>query len=307
MMTRLALRTLFAKHPGRAERRPIDRAAPSGRLLAAALSGILSASAGCAGPDDPAGVPSANEPAAASNLASADDAGAAEAGAAVYNFTVSETGEIPFADFKTACDQRGGLIQTSATCAGINACRGFSTNGTHLVEHSCKGLSGCGPGMSCVVLPADGKKTGKEIYEEQLPISGEWGCGSTCHGQFNPTYDLNHFTLYVRPGTVTPDEALARFKTGSRDRLSSIIAFGVQGLNENGAAYSTMSGYHSYYSVAEIGRLIDYVRTLPVEVKVYGNPAAPASDAGAPDAAPPSGDGGAPDAAEGGSSDGGAG
>jgi hypothetical protein len=66
-----------------------------------------------------------------------------------------------------------------------------------------------------------------------------------------------------------------------------------------------MSGYHSYYSVAELGRLIDYVRGLPVQVKVYGNPAA--TDGGAPDAAAAAGDGGTVDASEGGSTDGGAG
>lgn len=295
MMTRLALRALFADRFSRREPDRSIRSVPSGRLLAAALSGFLGAAGGCAAPGEPGTTPAAGEPAAASNLSSGADGGAADAGSpdAFYNITVSQTGEISLQDFTTACDQRGGLVQTSATCAGINACRGFSTNGTHLIEHSCKGLSGCGPGMSCVILPADSGKTGKAIYEEQLPITGEWGCGQTCHGQFDPTYDLNHFTLYLRPGTVTPDEALQRFRTGSMDRLRSIVAFGVTNLNDNGTASSTMSGYHSYYSAAEIDRVIDYVRTLPVQVKIYG--IAGEYDGGTTDVGAPATDGGATD------------
>jgi len=287
MMIRLALRVLFprrfrARETGRRARR-----APSGSLLAAALSGFLCAAAGCADTNEPGAPTGGSEPSVSSSVAS-PDAGAADAGApdVMFNITISQTGEIPLEDFTAACDERGGIVQTNATCAGINACRGFSSNGVHLIEHSCKGLSGCGPGASCVILQPDGGKTGKQIYEEQLAVTGEWGCGSTCHGQFNPTYDLNHFTLYLRQDTLSADAAVARFKTGSRDRLLSIVAFGTHGLNDDGTAYSTMPGYYAYYSAAELGRVVDYARTLPIEVKVYpvpGGTDAGAAGGGSPD------------------------
>lgn len=292
MMIRLALRALFPRRRRRDDKTERSRRRPSRRLLAAALSGFLCAGAGCAtnapGSDTTGGTPSATE-----NLGSGADAGPADSGApdAMYNITISQTGPIPLEEFTAACDKVGGLVQTNATCAGVNACRGFSSNGVHLIEHSCKGLSGCGPGESCVILQPDSGKTGKQIYEEQLPITGVWGCGSTCHGQFNPTYDLNHFTLYLRDATLTADQALQRFLTGPRGRLVSTIAFGTHGLNDDGSAYSTMPEYYAYYSVAEINRVIDYVRTLPVSVKVYPVPGV--SGSGAPDGgAPGGGDGG---------------
>jgi hypothetical protein len=41
-----------------------------------------------------------------------------------------------------------------------------------------------------------------------------------------------------------------------------------------------MSGFYPYYSTAEIGRVVDYIRTLPVEVKVYDVPGESPPDGG---------------------------
>ena len=70
-----------------------------------------------------------------------------------------------FADVQAECDARGGFTQVSAACAGVNACAGFSYGDWDpgvTSDHSCAAVNGCG-GMSCVVLPADSGKTGKEV------------------------------------------------------------------------------------------------------------------------------------------------
>jgi len=179
-----------------------------------------------------------------------------------YNIVVSNT-PVEFDDFVKACEERGGFVQRTAACAGNNSCKGFSYIEPTLTEHSCKGLNACGPGMSCVVLKEDSGLTGKEIYE------GDGACAATCHAQFVPVYDPGVYTLYVRPNTLTEEEALDRFENGNDTRLYSTIAFGVHGINDDGVAYANMPAHYMKYSRAEIERVVAYIRTLPKKVEIY--------------------------------------
>jgi hypothetical protein len=220
-----------------------------------AVAGLLGLAAvtGCAedGPRPPVPPPDTTPPAPT-----------APAGETAYNIVVSNT-PVKYEDFVEACEERGGFVQTTAACAGNNACKGFSYIEPTLTEHSCKGLNACGPGMSCVILKEDSGLTGKEIYE------GPDACAATCHAQFVPVYDPSIYTLYVRPDTLTEEEALERFENGSDQRLYSTVAFGVHGVNEDGVAYANMPPHYSKYSRAEIERVVEYIRSLPKQVQIY--------------------------------------
>jgi hypothetical protein len=179
--------------------------------------------------------------------------------------TVSTT-PVTYEEFLAACKERGGFVQTTAACAGNNACKGFSYLEPTLTEHSCKGMNNCGPGMSCVVLGPDQGRTGKEIYE------GEGACAATCHGQFSPIFDPGVYTLYYRNGSMTADEATAHFQTDPIQKLYSTVAFGVHGMGDDGVAFAHMPPHYLKYSRAEIERVVAYIRTLPVEPSPYDIP-----------------------------------
>lgn len=161
-----------------------------------------------------------------------------------------------YTKFTDECAKRDGLVQTHAVCFGNNSCKGMSYNkfDFKLMEHTCKALNSCG-GMSCVVLPVDQGRTGAAIY------AGDDSC-SGCHG-------TDDFTLFVRPGTDVT-KAMADFPTKPLAKLSAIVAFGVRGYSANGVSEAFMPGHHEKYSLAEIQRTIDYVRTLPLKVEEYG-------------------------------------
>ncbi len=230
--------------------------------MASALAGLGLGGCGPAGGGADAGAESVDS--------GTPDAGAADAG---FARLVSET-PLTFEQLQTICDQRGGIMQTTATCAGNNACAGLSYLEPQLVEHSCKAMNGCGPGASCVDLPKDAARTGQDIYTKD-------SCAQTCHGVFSPTYRDDVFTLYVRPGTLSLEDAGKRFKTGSNRRLRSIIAFGQHGVNDDGTAFANMPGYYQKYSLAELDRVITYVRSLELNSKYYAVFSEPA-DAGSP-------------------------
>lgn len=227
---------------------------PSQALMAGALAGLLGVAPVALGCEDGPRAPAPEPTPTATETPTAVDQ--------FYDIVVSNT-PIEFDDFVTACEERGGFVQRTAACAGNNSCRGFSYIEPTLTEHSCKGLNQCGPGMSCVVLQADQGRTGQEIYE------GADACASTCHAQFEPVYDPSVYTLYVRPATLTEEEALDRFENGSDDRLYSIVAFGVHGVNDDGIAYANMPPHYSKYSRAEIERVVAYIRTLTKQVQIY--------------------------------------
>lgn len=54
--------------------------------------------------------------------------------------------------FTADCDAQGGVVETHASCGGVNTCKGFSyDDATHVFsEHSCRGMNTCS-GYSCVV------------------------------------------------------------------------------------------------------------------------------------------------------------
>lgn len=235
---------------------PAATPSPSSALLAGAFAGLLGLSA--LGP----ACTQASEATEALDMATPPPpVDAAPPEDMTYNRKISDK-PVTFPEFSAICEKRGGFVQTTATCAGNNACRGISYLDGITTEHSCKGMNNCGPGMSCVDLQKDSGLSGKDVYEKGT-------CAQMCHGQFSPSYDPGVFTLYVRPGGLSATQAEDRFKTGSRLRLLSIVAFGSHGVNDDGTAYANMPAFYAKYSRAEIERVVDYVRTLKIKSKTY--------------------------------------
>lgn len=164
-----------------------------------------------------------------------------------------ELPDLTFAQFSTDCAARGGLVQTHATCAGNNACRGMSFNkwSKELTEHSCRALNSCG-GASCVVLPDDEGRAPEDVYDQM--------CGSMCHGEA--------FTVFTPPGADL-EVALAQFEARTTTALVSRVAFGLTGHNESGTAFANMPAFYSKLSRAEIERLVTYLQTLEAEAAHY--------------------------------------
>lgn len=188
----------------------------------------------------------------------------------------TEYTNLDVAGFKEICDERGGLTQTHASCGSTNSCRGLIYNTwetvlgddgvstiTTVVEHTCRAFNSC-LGISCVDLPADGGKTGVEIYEETC---------MGCHGGGHDAADASLvYTHFVAPGGDL-DASLAQLNARSDEYLVNVAAFGAVGIHENGQAYSNMPAYHEQYSVAELQRVIEHIRDLeivPKEMEVLG-------------------------------------
>ena len=256
---------------------PSSLSKSSSALVSAALAGLLAASAAVACSDGgKAGVgPSQTDAGADSggaggaapsggSEAGATDTAEAGAGGAVsdtYDNVISDGVEIDAKEFQALCDERNGWVYVTAFCAGAGMCKGLSLLGTTLTDHSCKGMNSCG-GAGCVVLPADTGLTGKEIYS-----AGP--CGG-CHGDWsNP--DKPDFNIYnvVHGSDLSDEQALTRFKDSTDQRLLSIVIFGTQGLHPDGTPYSNMPAYYQKYSLAEIKRAVQYVKTLPTAVEQY--------------------------------------
>lgn len=168
-------------------------------------------------------------------------------------------------EFATYCKERGGVMQIHASCAGVNSCKGASFSHGKLQEHSCKGMNSCA-GMSCVDLPQDSGLSGEEILTATPGANSQ--C-SWCHGP-----GTESFQLPVPHGVASTDEEKAQvieeFLNKPLEYHVSILAFGVQGVNEDGTAYSHMPGYHTVYSRAEIERLIEHIRSMPITIKELG-------------------------------------
>lgn len=174
------------------------------------------------------------------------------AGPVITSSVTDET--ILFADFLAECTARGGLTQTHATCSGNNSCKGMSFNkfSKELTEHTCKGMNSCG-GISCVVLPEDSGKTGADVWDATC---------ADCHS-------AEGFTLYVAPGADL-EAAAVSFAALSKANLVTIAAFGYRGLNSDGSASANMPGFHERYSVAELERVAEHLRTLVATPEEYG-------------------------------------
>ena len=108
-------------------------ATPSQALLAGALAGLLGlggALGGCSEESSEAPVTQAPGGAAGSETAgSGGEAGQGEGGEESYSRVISET-PISYEEFLIKCDEWGGFVQTTAVCAGNNACKGVLLSGT---------------------------------------------------------------------------------------------------------------------------------------------------------------------------------
>ena len=182
--------------------------------------------------------------------------------------TNSEQKEYSFAELTKRCDDMGGYTQIHAACGGENDCKGFSfgdwgPDAAALTEHSCTGANGC-LGLTCIVLPKDKGRTGKEIYEgkENYGDSGPNACNhchAPDHNEELGTFDSTKFLVYQAPeGTRTTANWLDR-TAAEQER---IVAFGSQGVRPDGIAYRYMGGYKGGLSRAEIERVVKYIRTL---------------------------------------------
>lgn len=60
--------------------------------------------------------------------------------------------DLSLEDFTELCQEAGGVVETHATCGGVNSGPGFSyDDGTEVfTEHTCRGYNTCS-GFSCVV------------------------------------------------------------------------------------------------------------------------------------------------------------
>lgn len=255
---------------------------PSGVLLAAAMMGLLGG--GCDSEKQPEADPpvcvagSGGSGGSSSSTGGSGGAGgeggAAGGGGAAGSgpiVTSEVEGNKKFAEVNAECDTRGGFTQIAAACGGVNFCAGFSYGDWDpgvTSEHTCAGANGC-TGISCVVLPKDSGKTGKQVYEEALPETGPRSC-TNCHavwGEDGP--DMKKFKLFLLAGSPRNASNWLDYSAAAQAR---IIAFGKNGVHDDGTAYSHMAAYHKIYSRAEIERAVEYIRTslevVPTTIKV---------------------------------------
>lgn len=255
---------------------------PSGVLLAAALTGLLGAGCegGAIGAPGPQGGESATAgaggaPAGGTGGKTAGGNGGKTAGGGGEaaggsggsgpkgggegpEILDQVVGDRTFADVRAECEERGGFTQVHAACAGVNGCAGFSYLSSHpglTVEHTCAGLNRC-HGISCVELPRDAGRTGKQVYEGPSPAKGVQAC-TTCHAAGGHG-GWNKFKLYLPPGSRRNASNWQDYPAAAQAR---IVAFGKQGLLDDGQAYANMPPYHKTYSRAEIERAVEYIRT----------------------------------------------
>jgi hypothetical protein len=234
-------------------------------LLVAAVAGLFGL-AGCSGPtpsDRPGTDEQCPEP-EPTGLGTGDTSSTTPTGPEILSSELNET--INFAEFSQMCLERGGLMQTHATCAGNNACSGFHFNkfSKMFTEHTCKAINSCG-GISCVILPEDAGRDAEQMYNET--------CGPACHG------GTDIFKLWIHPARVVDDtpEALAaaqaaqleHFQTMTMEYWLHMLAFGSRGMNSSGTAFADVAHRYDTHSRAELERIMDYVKTLPIEYQVF--------------------------------------
>lgn len=194
-----------------------------------------------------------------------------EVAAAAPSVTSTSTDKtMTLAKFTSDCTTRGGLIQTHASCAGNNSCKGisFHSESGKLSEHTCKALNICS-GMSCIELPKDSNLSGAEILagsKDGTMVGAETQC-NFCHSpdtKADPNVDPKSFKLPIAP-SIEIAAGLAAFKSKSDAAVLSAIAFGLHGVNSNGTAYTNMPAFYTSYSLAEMNRLVTHIRSLPVQ------------------------------------------
>lgn len=121
--------------------------------------------------------------------------------------------------------------------------------------------------MSCVYLPEDQGRSGESLLQQESLGDMDDGPYCTfCHGDGKTS-----FILPIAPGT-NATEATTQFQAKPEKVLVSKIAFGIHGVNADGTAFANMPGFYQRYSVAEIQRMVSFLKTLPVETKEWTNP-----------------------------------
>lgn len=245
--------------------------APSGVLLAAAILGLVGIQACSETPQaaeaDPANCATTATTGAGGSTTSATTGAGGGGGEGASKVISEEEGNMTFAEVATECETRGGFVQVHAACAGTNMCAGFSYGDWDpgvKMEHSCAGVNGCS-GISCIILPPDSGKTGKEVYETALPETGPRVC-TNCHADWSGEEpDYSKFILWVLEGSPRDETNWLDYP---KETQAKIVAFGKRGYLDDGTAYSNMAAYHGVFARGEIERAVDYVRTLDVIVKV---------------------------------------
>jgi hypothetical protein len=235
-------------------------------LLVAAVAGLFGF-AGCSGPSS-TDQPGTDGPECPSPEPTGDTSDTTEPTEPTGPVAISseKNTTITFADFSQECLERDGLMQTHATCAGNNACQGFHFNkfSKMLTEHTCRAFNSCG-GISCVILPEDQGRDAEQMYNET--------CGPACHG------GTDVFKLWIHPSKVVDDtpEALAAAQAQQLEHFQSMtmeywlhmLAFGSRGMNESGTAFADVPHRYDTHSRAELERVMEYVKTLPIEYQVF--------------------------------------
>jgi hypothetical protein len=262
---------------------------PSTGLLTAALAGLMTTSLpactktkivyrtadGGAG-DDTRPDGGAEHDAGGSQGDVADAASAVDAGSTLPTITKEIKGPRTYASLVAQCDQLGGMIQLHASCGGSNSCKGFSYgdwgDASVLTEHTCAAMNACG-GLSCVQLPADSGKSGKEVYNADLAQGGPQSC-LNCHAVWNEgdggeSVDGAKFKVWVTSGSTRSESNWLDLPAKSQE---GIVAFGRTNSLADGTAVVSMAGYHKLLSRAEIERVVAYVRTLTPVVRELSAP-----------------------------------
>jgi hypothetical protein len=173
------------------------------------------------------------------------------------------------------CDERQGYVQIHGSCSGVNTCRGFFygdwDEDAELIEHTCSGVNGCA-GLSCLTTaePAGDGMTGEEImklddawFEERGGQYGPKAC-KTCHvvSEFNEEkqdYDYDFSKLKV-PVWASSGRNASNWLKRPAAYQEALIAFGAQGITEEGIRYSNMASYAKLFSKVEIQRVVQYMR-----------------------------------------------
>ncbi len=250
------------KHPP-ASSTILGSAAPSSRLWAAALSGLLGLGA-VACSDDAKVTPDPDPVPDAAVVVPPIDAASIDAPPEEPSKVISETeGNRTFAEVKAACDARDGYVEIISACSGMNKCAGFFYGDWDpglTTEHSCSGVNGCN-GISCVVLPPDSGKTALQVLSGEGVTFETYGAQpcSNCHADFSGAQpDSTKFKVWLHPGE---GRNASNWLSRSAEAQAKMIAFGTHGVLDDGTAYASMQGYWKIYSRAEIERVVEYIRT----------------------------------------------
>jgi hypothetical protein len=167
-------------------------------------------------------------------------------------------------------------VQIHGSCAGVNTCRGFFygdwDEAAQLIEHTCSGVNGCA-GLSCLTTadePDGGGMTGEEImklddawFEERAGQYGPRPC-KTCHivSSFNEDKQDYDYSQLKIPVWASSGRNASNWLKRPAAYQETLVAFGAQGITDEGIRYSNMASYAKLLSKAEIQRVVQYMRSF---------------------------------------------